>query len=66
MVIERQPAPNIRNDDVHALRQFYLERVTLEKLHAVRETVCGRELPREMNTVFRLDRENTPRSRSAG
>src|SRR6266850_1370941 len=60
MVIERQHSPNIGNDDVHALRQFRLARVTLEKLDAVRETVRGRELPRKFNTVFRLDRENTP------
>src|SRR5258708_34304822 len=64
MVMERQHAPNIGNDDVHALRQFRLARVTLEKLDAVWEAVRGRELPRELNTVIGLDGENAPRSRS--
>src|SRR5271169_477098 len=62
---EREHASNVRHDDVRALRQFCLARITLEKLNSVCETVRGRELPRELNTVFRLDRENTPRSRSA-
>src|SRR5712664_4341560 len=66
MVIKRQHAPNIGNDDVYALRQFCLSRVIVENLDAVRETVRGRKLPGEINTVIRLDGENTPRSRSAG
>src|SRR6267378_5990134 len=64
--MERQYTPNIGNDDVHALRQFRLARITLEKLDTVFETVRGRELPGKLNTVIRLDRENTPSSRSAG
>ncbi len=64
--MEGQHAPNIGNDDVRALWQFRLARVTLEKLDAVRETVRGRELPRELNTVIGLNGENTPRSRPAG
>src|SRR5260370_8683467 len=66
MVMERQHAPNVGNDDIHALRQFRLARVTLEKDNAVRETIGSRELPGELNTVIGLDGEYTPRSRAAG
>ena len=63
---ERKRTSNVRHNDVHALRQFCLARITLEELYAIRETVLGRKLPRGMNTVIQLDGENTPRSRTAG
>src|SRR5579859_811274 len=65
MLKQRKRAPDVRNNDVCAFRQFRPARITLQKLDAICQAICRGKLFCQMNNVVGLDGVNALCSRAA-